>query len=52
MPLRFTPLMKKRLTRRAQIMLERSLSYFPELHGKAITVDSRTDAQTSGQRQH
>jgi hypothetical protein len=38
MPLIFTPLMKKRLTRRAQIMLERSLSYFPELHGKTITV--------------
>jgi hypothetical protein len=38
MPLVFTPLMKKRLTRRAQIMLERSLSYFPELHGKTITV--------------
>jgi hypothetical protein len=38
MPLRFTPLMKKRLTRRAEIMLERSLSYFPELHGKTITV--------------
>jgi hypothetical protein len=38
MPLRFTPLMKKRLTRRAEIMLERSLAYFPELHGKTITV--------------
>jgi hypothetical protein len=38
MALVFTPLMKKRLTRRAQIMLERSLSYFPELHGKTITV--------------
>jgi hypothetical protein len=38
MPLLFTPLMKKRLTRRAQVMLERSLSYFPELHGKTITV--------------
>lgn len=38
MPLRFTPLMKKRLTRRAAIMLERSLSYFPELRGKTITV--------------
>jgi hypothetical protein len=38
MPLVFTPLMKKRLTSRAQIMLERSLSYFPELDGKTITV--------------
>jgi hypothetical protein len=38
MPLRFTPLMQKRLTRRAQAMLERSLSRFPELHGKTITV--------------
>jgi hypothetical protein len=38
MPLVFTPLMKKRLTSRAQIMLERSLSYFPELDGKAISV--------------
>jgi hypothetical protein len=38
MPLVFTPLMKKRLTRRAQIMLERALPHFPELHGKTITV--------------
>jgi hypothetical protein len=38
MPLVFTPLMKKRLTSRARIMLERSLSYFPELDGKTITV--------------
>jgi len=38
MPLVFTPLIKKRLTLRAQIMLERSLLYFPELHGKTITV--------------
>jgi hypothetical protein len=38
MPLVFTPLMKKRLTSRAQMMLERSLSYFPELEGKTITV--------------
>jgi hypothetical protein len=35
---RFTPLMQKRLTRRAEEMLERSLRYFPELQGKAITV--------------
>ena len=38
MPLAFTPLMKKRLTRRASEMIERSLRYFPELHGKTITV--------------
>ena len=38
MPLAFTPLMKKRLTRRAFEMIERSLRYFPELHGKTITV--------------
>jgi hypothetical protein len=36
--LRFTPLMKKRLTHRALKMVERSLEYFPELHGKKITV--------------
>jgi hypothetical protein len=36
--LSFTPLMKKRLTRRAQTMIERSLQYFPELNGKNITV--------------
>jgi len=34
----FTPLMQKRLTRRAKAMIERSLSYFPELQGKSITV--------------
>lgn len=38
MPLAFTPLMKKRLTPRASEMIERSLCYFPELHGKTITV--------------
>ena len=38
MPLRFTPLMKKRLTRRVQEMIERSLPHFPELQGKTITV--------------
>jgi hypothetical protein len=37
-PLAFTPLMKKHLTRRASEMIERSLRYFPELHGKTITV--------------
>ena len=30
--------MKKRLTRRAQEMIERTLPYFPELAGKTITV--------------
>ena len=38
MPLTFTPLMKKRLTSRASEMIQRSLRYFPELHGKTITV--------------
>jgi len=38
MLLHFTPLMKKRLTRRASEMIERSLRYFPELQGKKITV--------------
>jgi hypothetical protein len=38
MPLSFTPLMKQRLTRRTQSMLERSLLRFPELNGKIITV--------------
>jgi hypothetical protein len=37
-PLTFTPLMKKRLTSRASEMIQRSLHYFPELHGKTITV--------------
>jgi len=35
---RFTPLMQKRLTRRAEGMIGRSLSYFPELQDKTITV--------------
>jgi hypothetical protein len=34
----FTPLMKRRLTRRARAMIERSLAHFPELKGKTITV--------------
>jgi hypothetical protein len=38
MPVRFTTQMRKRLTRRAQEMIERSLFYFPELDGKTITV--------------
>lgn len=37
-PLTFTPLMKKRLTRRAAAMIERALGHFPELHGQTITV--------------
>ena len=37
-PLRLTPLMKKRLTRRAQEMIARSLPHFPELSGKMITL--------------
>ena len=37
-PLRLTPLMKKRLTRRAQEMIARALPHFPELNGKTITV--------------
>jgi hypothetical protein len=38
MPIRLTPLMKQRLTRRAFEMIERSLRYFPELRDAAITV--------------
>lgn len=38
MPFLFTPLMKKRLTRQARIMLGISLRHFPELRGKTITV--------------
>lgn len=38
MPVSFTPLMKKKLTRRASEMIERSLGHFPELNGKMITV--------------
>jgi hypothetical protein len=34
----FTPLMQKRLTRRAEQMIGRSLTYFPELQGKTITI--------------
>jgi hypothetical protein len=36
--LKLTPLMKKRLTRRAQEMIARSLAHFPELNGRTITV--------------
>src|SRR5438105_2272857 len=39
MPVRFTPLMKPRLTRHAREMIERSLPHFPELQGKTITVE-------------
>jgi len=35
---KLTPLMKKRLTRRAEEMIESSLPHFPELNGKIITV--------------
>ena len=38
MLLKLTPLMKKRLTRRAQEMIARSLPHFPELNGRTITV--------------
>src|SRR5262249_30050109 len=38
MPLRLTPLMKQRLTRRAFEMIERSLRHFPELKDTTITV--------------
>ena len=36
--LKLTPLMKKRLTRRAADMIENALPYFPELSGKLVTV--------------
>jgi hypothetical protein len=35
---KLTPLMKKRLTRRAEEMIESSLPHFPELEGQTITV--------------
>ncbi len=38
MPLRFTPPMQKRLTPRAQSMLQASLRQFPELQRRTITV--------------
>ncbi len=38
MPIRLTPLMKQRLTRRAYEMIERSLRYFPELKDSTITI--------------
>ncbi len=38
MQLKFTPLMKQRLTRRASEMIEQSLRYFPELRDSTITV--------------
>lgn len=37
-PVIFTPRMKRRLTRRAVIMLESALRQFPELDGKSITI--------------
>jgi hypothetical protein len=36
--IRLTPLMKRRLTRGAHAMIERSLEHFPELKSAAITV--------------
>jgi hypothetical protein len=36
--IRFTPLMQKRLTRRAAAMIARALTFFPELHDKTITI--------------
>jgi hypothetical protein len=38
MPIRLTPLMKQRLTRRAYEMIERSLQFFPELTESAVTI--------------
>lgn len=38
MPIRLTPPMRQRLTRRAQAMIERSLQLFPELKDTTITV--------------
>ncbi len=38
MPLRLTPQMKQRLTRRTLEMVQRSLGYFPELKDAAITI--------------
>ena len=38
MPIRLTPLMKQRLTRRACEMIELSLQFFPELTGSTVTI--------------
>ena len=38
MPLRLTPQMKQRLTRRTLEMVQRSLGHFPELEDAAITI--------------
>ena len=38
MPLRLTPQMKQRLTRRTLEMVQRALGYFPELQDAAITI--------------
>ena len=38
MPIRLTPQMKQRLTRRTLTMIQRSLGYFPELKTSLITV--------------
>jgi len=48
MRLLFTPLMKKRLTRRVHTMLQASLRHFPELHGRTITIGyTRTNLGTA-----
>ncbi len=38
MPLRLTPQMQQRMTRRTLEMVQRSLGYFPELQGATITI--------------
>jgi len=38
MPIRLTPQMKQRLTRRTLEMVQRSLGHFPELIDAAITI--------------
>lgn len=44
MPLLFTPLMRKHLTKRVHLMLQLSLRQFPELQGKTLTIGySRTN---------
>lgn len=48
MRLLFTPLMKKRLTRRVHTMLRASLRHFPELQGRTITIGyTRTNLGTA-----
>ncbi len=48
MRLLFTPLMKKRLTRRVHTMLRASLRHFPELQGRTIIIGyTRTNLGTA-----